>query len=102
VTTVTLDESQVRILVQAWERPDLVYDLDWLVRRLNDILGRTGAVKLGTSVPDALRDAINEGYLYVDQVKAFNAFSGFRAFVGLTQTGQSIWSSVFPNAGSGR
>lgn len=90
-----LNESQVRIIVQAWESTNTVYDVDWLVRRLGNI---TDPTRLGLSITEALRDAINEGYLYVDQIKQFNAFSGYRAFLGLTASGRAIWKEVFPNA----
>lgn len=90
-----LNESQVRIIVQAWERPDLAYDVDWLVLRLMQIANQE---RLGLKIPDALRDAINDGYLYVDQITKFNAFSGYRAFLGLTESGRQMWQLVFPTA----
>ena len=93
--TVPLRGSQLRILVQAWaDHPDYVYDVDWLVRRLGQI---TNANALGGEVSEVLAAAINEGYLYVDKIKSFNAFSGFRAFVGLTASGQAAWNQVYPH-----
>ncbi|MCI4327790.1 MAG: hypothetical protein L3K16_09220 [Thermoplasmata archaeon] len=90
-----LDDSQVRLIVQAWQRPDLVYDTDWLVRRLATI---TNQAQLGMTVQEALRDAVNDGFLYIDQIRMLNAFSGYRAFLGLTASGQAYWRTVFPNA----
>ena len=89
-----LTDAQVRLVVGVWnQRSNLVYDIDWVARRLAVM---TNAAALGGPILEVLRDAINEGYLYVDQIRALNAFSGFRAMVGLTPSGRAVWAEVYP------
>lgn len=87
-------EAQVRQIVQVWNSAsNIVYDIDHVVLRLLQI---TNADALGGNIPDVLADAINEGYLYIDQIKRLNITSGYRALVGLTPSGRAVWETMFP------
>lgn len=89
-----LTEAQVRIVVSVWSiASNVVYDVDYVVRRLTEI---TNPAALGGEIATVVADALNEGYLYVDQIKSFNAFSGLRAFAGLTPSGRLYWALVYP------
>jgi hypothetical protein len=83
---------QMRIIAQVWQDPTVAYDADFLLKTLWQ---RTNQVALGGPIQEVVRDAINEGYLYVDQFR--NILLTWRAFIGLTDSGKATWALVYPH-----
>jgi hypothetical protein len=89
---VTVRLHQLRHFVDVWaNNPTLVYDADFLIKAVQQ---RTNQNALGAPIEIVLRDAISEGYLYVDQFRFF--LLTWRAFIGLTDSGKATWAYLYP------
>jgi hypothetical protein len=86
--TIYLDQLQA--IAGIWGRdPTIVYDVGYLARALRQ--AGFNQASLGAPPEEAIRDAINEGYLYVDQI------NNGRVFLGLTPTALATWGMVYPD-----
>jgi hypothetical protein len=81
--------DQLQMLAEAWGNdPTLVYDTGFLVRALNQLGFKESNPTANPE--DFIRDAANEGYLYVDQIQ------GGKVFFGMTDSARIAWHSVYP------
>lgn len=79
-----LTQEQLWHLVGLYPNGQTVFTVDNIINSL-----RRDGTAPGTAT-DMLRDALNEGYLYVDRIQPFLA--GYWVWIGLTENGEAVRS----------